>query len=488
MVTPLTKAVIAGYLLFCVMRLVHLMDLTKGSASYAPLRAEQCTLATGFPTKGFEDIVYIDKTHAIGCAGDLIDVFVNTSFDLARDSRGSHCVLLEYSPGASSSVPLDSDATLLAPGVIAYPLVIEGGNFQVFPPTANDNERPERRALHIHGMDLVNHDAPMLFAVNHAYYLGGESIEVFDVVISERKLRHLRSLRFRSVDEALLYGALNGVSAFDLERRAAKGTGSPQVRGSLFLTKYLEFEDVVQGRVHNGWLYNTWAHAVLYLRAFFGRYNTELILCTFTFDVATELECKVAVNAMFQANGVTTASLPVDNAVNTAPAVTVAVVVDALRHSLVVTTANQAFPVSSDESESVALFHTVDNIVLDPYRPPYCESVPNSETRVSETNCFVTVYGGVIPYIHAASKLNTLDTEGIISPGGIGRFTLRITMSAQQHGKIDRVAMENEEVVVMHNGEFHGTSGGVVFGDGTSGSVAVMGSYKLQGLLTCVLP
>jgi hypothetical protein len=422
-------AVTAAVLLaFPLRNVCSVLDLTKHYKHLLPTNAETCEWRTGFGADGFEDIVYLSDTSAIGCAGDLGHVFTNSSYYLPG-GRQTVCVLISAS----------------AAGTIE----IEPLEFQF-----NDAMPP----LHLHGLEIIprTQAPPILVAVNHAFGTVGDTVEMFHVFISNKSLVHVRTLTYRDTLAASLVGVTNDVAPW------SPASSSLSV---LFVSKYLEQADGPDGRAVGtvrSWLRNAVTRGLLYIRVATGQYNTEVLRCAVTDG---PLDCTPAVTGLLMANGVAVVELQ--------PHLHVLITVDVLTHRLVVANAAGPFPIDSYDTPHVRILHAVDNI--NPSRdPPTC-----SQLSDSTISCTVTFLAGVVGSVWHASKIESMDDLTHRSPGGTSLLRLAI-VARPLTGEILSASLLEERLLVMHDGSFQGTSVGIVIQ-----STVVMGSFKLNGLLLC---
>lgn len=431
------------------------VDLLKDPMTYARQHDDTCRWIGGFKIDGFEDMAYLNTSHAVACAGDLIHLFANASYVLPHSSRGSTCVLM-FVDGANLRVeplPFVGDAPF-------YPL---------------QDLRPSTRLLHLHGIDVVRlrDGTLLLFGVNHAFRNGGETIEVFAIDVAGRELHHRRTIALSKTMNVEVMGVLNDLAVDSVDSSAG-------LSGIFFVTKYLEFADSLDGRAASGLLHKLTTKASLYGRAATGRFATLVYRCTFAAS-PDAARCEAAVTEMFMANGVVAAQLPLSDR----SGVKVVVIVDVLAHRLVIAPAEGPFPITCHQAMHVPLLHAVDNIVVSAHVPPSC-SAPTASGTV---RCVVSVYGGAVASIMAASVLEDhVDKRmgEVRSPGGTTRIDIAVDVSPSR--QITAATKIREEVVVMHDGGFHGTSVGIVLASSpTATQHVVMGSYKLEGLLHCPL-
>lgn len=441
-VSRVTKALIVLALSLtvgAVRNILMVLDLTKNYEELNPTtNAAGCHLVSGFAADGFEDLVYLNASCAIGCAGDLGHVFTNRSYTLPG-GRPTVCVLI-------------STPSLGLPAVVI--------------PLQFVSTRPSAIArMHLHGLDVVvrGDGAPTLYAVNHAFGSDGETIEVFNVHPDNASLVHIRTLVYTSAMTEALMGVANDVSIVRSNSQERK----------LFVTKYLEVADGPNGRaVSSAFLRNMISRALMYVRVATGFYNTEVILCEFgAEDVATSMRCTPAVTGLLMANGVASVPLPIPLL-----DVSVLITVDVLSHRLVVANSNGPFPIDSFSTPYVVLAHALDNINVDVRHPPHCKTV---DTASKSATCIISLFGGVVASIWHASKIESMDDLHHLSPGGTSSIVLEVRVCTLT-GAIKHAKLLSEKIIVMHDGSFQGTSVGLVLGD-----EVVMGSFKLQGLLVC---
>jgi len=437
-------AAIVALLAFRLPTIVDLLDLQKKIVVTG--NAAQCEVHGGFKTDGFEDVVYVNATVAVACAGGLGTVFHDAELGkvLAQKSNGSACVLLQWDD-ASRTV---SERLMAIEGV----------------PYFGDNSLDGNKILfHVHGMHVITtNQGPVLAAINHGYDHGGDGVLFFAVDVPHSTLRFLHHAKLTGDALETYRGTLNEVA---VQALTFSSTGQ-LLGGTILLSNYIEFADVAPGVKH-------WPKPLLlaatYARSLIGVFNTKLLKCRFaTLDGDTELKCAAVASGFGMANGIIVADVP-----NT-PAAQVVVVGDVILHEMrVFLSVHGSTPEDGREGMiAVHYEHALDNIELDPTDGIVCHN--NNE------ECVLHFYGGLVASLITASVIDNHGNENLRSPGGLSEFFLAVSLRDNQ--ELVSARLHKANVLVLHNGTFAGTSAGVVLGDRI-----VLGSYKKQGLLFCPL-
>lgn len=398
---------------------------------------------TEMETPGFEDFAMLNDTHAVSCAGDLRTLW-HPSQDTAT-MRNGVCALV----------------VLTYPSVEVHPLSMEGF--------------PSDVAFHPHGMYLrrTSADQPAeLYVVNHAYTHGGERVDVFRVDATGRRLAYRGS-----VASPWLTTHYNGI----LNALVVAADGR-----SFYATSWMPHPDPPEGRKQTWW----WSLAMK-ARLFLQMVDTKVLWCQL--DVAALSPsappvapfCKVVATGMIMANGISWAA-----------GGRLVAVADTVGHSLWLIDACGAEdlpPTSTCPSREVWLRHAADNLHLEGdvevVSPPPPETSPSQSVTMRTT----LLTGAIYHVMNAANSLDHRGTSSIRAPGGLTRLTLtfsRITAGSASQGGMRstlRLTRLDEEDLVANNGTyFYGAAGGVIMSEGGT-EVAVIGSFKSHGLMTCPL-
>ncbi|KAK3262429.1 hypothetical protein CYMTET_28717 [Cymbomonas tetramitiformis] len=231
---------------------------------------ERCTVLHADLGIGLEDVTWLNKRWAFISSDDRVELWETK--DGAKTTANGNIFLFDNTEVKLSALPLQ--------------------NF------------PESVAFHPHGIFLRKADAERaeLFVINHAYFQGGERIEVFSVH-TDLEGSFISLIWKYSIDPPIFQTDAMGVLN-DLVLVSPNG---------FFVTRYMNLADSPAGRGHNS-LKTRFFNDGLFTALLPPLQTTEVYYCNFSEThhslrspdaVSIHTECHVAAGGFAMANGIT---------------------------------------------------------------------------------------------------------------------------------------------------------------------------------------